>query len=122
MIRYLSFEIVLHKQSQKPSCSIHLNKGAKEATEQNTKVQEKKNYEMISTPCPPTHTLISINYPSLIPSPHHLSQSSILCNNNTMDIDVEVLKIDEIFILQLGSVAGPCVSMPCLLQDTIHIY
>ena len=64
MIRYLIFEIVLHnrhngvypsvthsnkenkktpkKQTQHPSCSSHLNKGAESTKEQKTNTQEKK--------------------------------------------------------------------------------
>ena len=29
---------------------------------------------------------------------------------------------DELFNLSMGSGADPCLSIPCLLQDTSHIY
>ena len=46
------------KQTQHPSYFSCLNKGTNNVRE-NTKVHEKnKNYKMIPTPCPPTHTLI----------------------------------------------------------------
>ena len=50
------------KQTQQPSCSSHLNKGAENVREQNTKAKENKNCKMIHTPYPPTHTLIKMNY------------------------------------------------------------
>ena len=84
-----------------------------------------KNYDIIPTPCPPTHTLIWINHP-------HLSRPPIIHNNNTMDTEFLVqmrqcnkcgsVRNDEIFSLHLGSGAGPWVCIPCLLQDTSHIY
>ena len=71
------------------------------------------------------HTLIWINHP-------HLSHPLIIHNNNTMDTEFLVqmresnkcgsVRNDEIFNLHLGSGAGPWVSIPCLLQDTSHIY
>ena len=89
------------------------------------KSTNKKNYEIIPTPCPPTHTLIWINHP-------HLSHPPIIHNNNAMDTEFVVqmrqsnkcgsVRNDEIFNLHLGSGAGPWVSIPCLLQDTSHIY
>ena len=88
------------------------------------KSTNKKNYEIIPTPCPPTHTLIWINHP-------HLSHPPIIHNNNTMDTEFLVqmrqsnkcgsVRNDEIFNLHLGSGAGPSVSISCLLQDTSHI-
>ena len=58
--------------------------------------------------------------------------SPITHNNNTMDTEYLVqmrqsnkcvsVRNDEIFNLHLGSGAGPWVSIPCLLQDTSHIY
>ena len=61
-----------------------------------------------------------------------LSHSPIICNNNTMDIEFQVqmrqsdkcgsVRNDDIFNLHLGSGAGPWVSIPCILQDTSHIY
>ena len=32
------------------------------------------------------------------------------------------VKNDEIFNLHFGSVAGPCISIPCLLQNTSNIH
>ena len=62
----------------------------------------------------------------------HLSHPSIIHNNNIMDTEFLVqmrqsnkcgsVRNDEIFNLHLGSGAGPWVSIPCLLQDTSHIY
>ena len=61
-----------------------------------------------------------------------LSHSPIFCNNNAMDMAFLVqirqsnkcgsVRNDEIINLHLGSGAGPWVSIPCLLQDTSHIY
>ena len=80
---------------------------------------------MKPTPCTPTHTLMSINHP-------HLSHPHIIYSNNTMDTEFLVqlrisnkcgsVRKDEIFNLHLGSGVGPLVSIPCLLQDTTHIY
>ena len=43
--------------------------------QQTTTVQvKKKNYKIIPTPCPPTHTLIQIKHPPSISSSHHLKQ------------------------------------------------
>ena len=63
--------------------------------------------------------------PPPIPSP-------IIHNNNAMVTELLVemrqsnkygsVMIGEIFNLYLGSVARPCVSVPCLLQDMSHIY
>ena len=93
------------------------------------KSTNKKNYEIIPTPCPSTHTLIWINRP---PPPTNLCHLPIIHNNNTMDTEFLVqmrqsnkcgsVRNDEIFNLQLGSGGGPWVSIPCLLQDTSHIY
>ena len=73
----------------------------------------------------PTYSLLWINYP-------HLSHSTIIHNNNAMVNEFQVqmreskkygsLRHDGIFNLHLGSGAGPWVSIPCLLQDTSHIY
>ena len=89
------------------------------------KSTNKKNYEIIPTPCPPIHTLIWINHP-------HLSHPPIIHNNSTMDTEFLVqmrqsnkcgsVRNDEIFNLHLGSGVGPWVSILCLLQDTSHIY
>ena len=67
-----------------------------------------------------------MNQPSL-PMP-----SAITHNNNTMDPEFlrqmrqsnkwGSVKNDELFNLHLGSGVGPWVSIPCLLQDTSHIY
>ena len=73
----------------------------------------------------PNHTWIWINYP-------HASHAPIICNNNTMDMEFLVqmrqsnkcgsVRNNEIFNLHLGSGAGSWLSIPCLLQDTSHIY
>ena len=42
--------------------------------EQKTKAQVKKTSVIIPTSCPPTHTLIGMNHPPPIPSPHRLKQ------------------------------------------------
>ena len=58
--------------------------------------------------------------------------SPIICSNETT-IMIPLAQIrqsdgcgsvsnNEIFNLHLGSGAGPCVSIPCFLQDTSHIY
>ena len=77
-------------------------------------------------PPPPTHTSYfksTTLHPSLPP---------LICNNNAMDMVFLVqmrqshkcvsVRNDEVFNLNLGSGAGPWVSIPCLLQDTSHIY
>ena len=56
-------------------------KREKDMRDQKTRAQIKKNYEVIPTPCPPTHTLIWIKHP---PQP---IPSSMIHNNNTMDIE-----------------------------------
>ena len=79
-------------------------------------------------------------YPPLVPPPTpwyesttpHLSLSPIIHNNNTMNTQLLVqmrqsnkcgsVRNDEIFNLHLGSGASPWVSIPCLVQDTSHIY
>ena len=95
--------------------------------DQKTKAQMKKKkcYEIIPIPCPPTHTLIWINH-------SHLSHPPIIHNSNKMDTEFLVqmrqsnkcgnVRNDEIFNLHLRSGVGPWVSIPCLLQDTSHIY
>ena len=67
------------------------------------------------------------NTPTPTPIPSPITQ-----HNNTMDTEFLVqmrqsnkygsVRKDEIFNLHLGSGAGPWVSIPCLLQDTSHIY
>ena len=79
-------------------------------------------------------------YPPLVPPPTpwyesttpHLSLSPIIHNINTMNTELLVqmrqsnkfgsVRNDEIFNLHLGSGASPWVSIPCLVQDTSHIY
>ena len=89
-------------------------------TKQRTKVQVKKSTsKIITAPC----------YKSTTP---HLSHPPNICNNNTMDIKFLVqgrqsdkcgsVRNDDIFNLHLGSGADPSISIPCLLQDTSHIY
>ena len=88
--------------------------------EQKAKPQAKKrNYKIIPTSWYESTTLI-------------LCHTPIIDNNNTMDTEFLVqmrqsnkcgsVRNDEIFNLHLGSGAGPWVSIPCLLQDTSHIY
>ena len=81
--------------------------------EQNTKAQEKQNYKVIPTTCPPTHTLIKINHPPTYPTP----PPPIICNNNTVNKAFLAqmrqsnkcgsVRNDEIINLHLGSGAGP---------------
>ena len=79
-------------------------------------------------PLSATCNSIWISHP---PSPC-LSHPHTIHNNNTMDTQFLVqmrqsnkfgsVRNDEIFNLHLRSGAGPWVSIPCLLQDTSHIY
>ena len=90
------------------------------------KQKNQKNYDIIPTPWPPTHTLILIKHPPTYSMP------PIIHNNNTMETEFLVqmrecnkcgsIRNDEIFNLHLGSGMGPSVSIPCLLQNTNHIY
>ena len=78
-----------------------------------------------------THPLFPIHtwYESTTPILRH---PPIIHNNNTMYAEFLVqirqsnkcgsVRNDEIFNLHLRSGAGPWVSIPCLLQDTSHIY
>ena len=110
---------IIKNTTQQLSCSTHL-KMRQDMRDQKTKAQIKKPYEIIPTPCPPTHTLICINHP-------HLSHFPIIHNNNTIDTEFLIkmrqsnkcgsVRNDEIFNLHLGSGAGPWVSIPCLLQE-----
>ena len=89
------------------------------------KNKNKKLWDYTHSPRPYTLTLMWINHPPPIPSP-------IIHNNKTMDTEFPVqmrqsntcgsVRNDEIFNLHLGSGACPWVSIPCLLQDTSHIY
>ena len=82
--------------------------------------------EIIPTCSRPIHTLIWINHPT------HLFRLPIIHNKNTMDKEFLVqtrqsnkcqsVRNEEIFNLHLGSGVGAWVSIPCLLQDTSHIY
>ena len=101
--------------------------------EQRTKAQVKKNptktksrnYKIIPTAYPPPTPCYKSTTPQLTNPP-------IICNNNTIDIEFLVqmrqsdkcgsVRNDDIFSLNLGSAAGPWVSIPGLLQDTSHIY
>ena len=98
--------------------------------EQRRKAQVKnktknKNYKIIPNPCPPPA-------PWYKSATHHPSHPPTICNNNTMDIEFLVqmrqsdkcgrVTNDDVFNLHLGSGVGPGVSIPCLLQDTNHIY
>ena len=90
------------------------------------KSTNKKNYEIIPTPPVPPPT------PWYKSTTSHLFNPPIIHNNNTMDTEFLVqmrqsnkcgsVRNDEIFNLHLGSGTGPWVSIPCLLQDTSHIY
>ena len=87
---------------------------------------KKMNYEIIPTPCPP------IPHPHVNQPPHSPIPFPIIHNNNTVDTEFQIqmrqsnkcesARNDEIFNLHLGSGAGPWVNIPCLLQDTSHIY
>ena len=83
----------------------------------------------------PDHPFINIHPDPNInqpPPPTHPPPPPIIHNNNTMDTKFLVqmrqsnkcgsVKNNEIFNLHLGSDAGPWVIIPCLLQDTSHIY
>ena len=94
--------------------------------DQMTKAQIRKKKLWDNThPLSPSPTAWYDQPPLPIPSP-------IIHNNNTMDTEFMVqmrqsnkcgsIRNDEIFNLHLGSGAGPWVSIPCLLQDTSHIY
>ena len=88
---------------------------------------KKKKYKLRDNthPLSSTYTLRWINHP-------RLSHPPIINNNNTMDTEFLVqmrqsnkcgsVRNDEIFNLHLRSGVGPWVSIPCLLQDTSHIY
>ena len=82
-----------------------------------------------------THPLAPNPHPDINQTPFHpptYSMPPIIHNNNTMDTEFLVqmrecnkcgsIRNDEIFNLHLGSGLGPWVSIPCLLQDTSHIY
>ena len=82
-----------------------------------------------------THPLAPNPHPDINQTPFHpptYSMPPIIHNNNTMDTEFLVqmrecnkcgsIRNDEIFNLHLGSGVGPWVSIPCLLQDTSHIY
>ena len=62
------------------SCSNHLKKETEDTKEQETKVQVKKNYEIIPTPPPPPPPVM--NHPP--PPPPHLSHLPIIYSNNAM--------------------------------------
>ena len=104
--------------------SLKKETGYERPKDKSTNKNKKTTYEMISTPCPPTHTMIWINHP-------HRSHPSIIHNNNTMDTEFLVkmrqsnkfgtVTNDQIFDLHLGSGADPWISIPCLLKDTNHI-
>ena len=105
--------------------SLRKETGHERPKDKSTNKQKTKNNEIITTPCLPTHTLMWINHP-------HLSHPPIIHNNKTMDTEFLVqmrqsntcggVRNNEIFNLHLGSGACPWVSIPCLLQDTSHIY
>ena len=81
--------------------------------DQKTKLQIKKNYEIVPTPCPP-HPHPNMNQP---PPPSPPTYPPIIHNNNTMDTEFLVqmrqsnkcgsVRNDEIFNLHLESGAGP---------------
>ena len=87
-----------------------------------TKTKTKTTRQYLSPVCPPT--------PCYTWTTPYLSHPSIICNN-LMGIEflVQMKQSDkcgsvrnDIFNLHLGSGAGPWASIPCLLQDTSHIY
>ena len=90
------------------------------------KQKKKKNYKII------THPLSPLPHPFINQPPPTYPIPPNICNNNTVDIEFLVqmrqsdkcgkVRNDDIFNLHLGSGAGPWVSIPCLLQDTSHIY
>ena len=94
--------------------------------DQKTKAQMKKKPWDNTHPLSP-HPQLGMNQP-----PSHLSHPPIFHTKNTMNIEFLVqmrqsnqcgsVRNDEIFNLHLGSGVGPWVSIPCLLQDTSHIY
>ena len=106
----------------------------KETTHERTKNKSsnKKNSEIIPTPWPPPLPLPPDIQTWMNEQPSHLSHPPIIHNNNTMYTEFLVqmrqsnkcgsVKNDEIFNLHLGSGVGPRVSIPCLLQDSSHIY
>ena len=79
-----------------------------------------------------THTLFPHPHPDMESTTPHLSPPLIIHNNNKMDTEFLVqirqsnkcgsVMNNEIFNLHLGSGAVPWVSIPCLAQDTSHIY
>ena len=94
---------------------------------QKAKAQVKKNKLWDNT-----HPL-SPHPPSDMNQPHpNLCYPPIINNKNTMNSEFLVqmrqsnkcgsVRNNEIFNLHLASGAGPWVSVPCLLQDTSHIY
>ena len=100
--------------------SLKKETGHERPTDKSTKTKTKqKKAEMIFTPW----------YESTFP---HLSHPPIIHNNNTIDAEFLAqmrqsnkcgsVSNDEIFNLHLGSGASPWVSIPCLVQDTSHIY
>ena len=111
---------------QQLSCSAHLKKtGHERQKDKSTHKKTQQNYEIIPTPVPPPT-------PWYESTTTHLSHPPIIHNNNKMDTEFLVqmkqsnkcgsVRNNEIFNLHLGSGAGPWVSIPCLLQDTSHIY
>ena len=102
------------------------------------KKQKTKNCKTIPAPLSPLpHPVTNQAPPPPPPTPshtytHHLSHPSSICYNNTIDLEFLVqmrqsdkcgsVTDDDIFNLHLVSDAGPWVTIPCLLQDTSHIY
>ena len=79
-----------------------------------------------------THPLSPHPHPDMNQPPRTYPIPLIIHNNNTMDTEFLVqmrqsnkcgsVRNNEIFNLHLESGAGPWVSIPCLLQDSSHIY
>ena len=99
--------------------------GHERPKEKSTNKKKNKQTERWYPPLP-SHPLPDINQP---PPPF---SSPIIHNDITIDTEFLVqmrqsnkfgsVSNDEIFNLQVRSGAGPWVIIPCLLQDTSHIY
>ena len=112
------------KQTQQLSGSSHLKKRQREQNERTKDKSRSKKNTATTIRSYPQHPLIN--------QAPDLSHPPIICNNNAMGIEFlaqlrqsskcESVRNDEIFNLHLGCGVGPRVSIPCLLQETSHIY